>query len=190
MLPPEVEERVQLDGALRAPEVRPREKRETEIDRRGIQRIYGLVQLHPEALARIQPAGLADQDPGEVGVDAPVALLVRHGQGVARDSRPDAHVVELLRAGTQAGFDVAQALPIAELGESQGEKVVPAGKAAHPGIAPVAAHTLVKLPMRRMGHHLGEERLPLIHGSLRFVKSRQSGTPRGRVQIVSPATSL
>jgi hypothetical protein len=43
--------------------------------------------------------------------------------------------------------------------------------------------------VRCMGHHLREERLPLIHRPLRSVRRRQSGTQRGRVQIVSPATA-
>ncbi len=106
-----------------------------------------------------------DQDLGEIGIDPPIAFLVGHGQGLARDSRPDPHVVELLGASTQTGFDVAQALAIGKLGEGQAQEVVPAGEAAHSGIAPVALHAALKLPVRRMGHHLREERLPwfIVH---------------------------
>ena len=55
-------------------------------------------------------ARLYDQTPGEIGVDPPVAPLVGVGQRRAPHQCAESRVVELGRAGRQAGLDVTQAL--------------------------------------------------------------------------------
>ena len=79
-----------------------------------------------------------DEALGEVGVDAPIALFVGIGQGAARHGAPDAHVVELGALGAQAGFDVAQALSIGELGEGHAAVVLDTPEALDPAVALIA----------------------------------------------------
>jgi hypothetical protein len=81
----QIQECVEFDRRLGALERRPREQRKTEIDGGGVERIDGLVEIDAEAVIDVVAPGGGDQDLGEVGMDAPVALLVGIGQGGARD---------------------------------------------------------------------------------------------------------
>ena len=80
----QVDQGVQLDGPLAAAKTRPREQGQAEIDGRGIEGVDRLLQSDTQGVARVQGACAADEDAGEIGVDAPVAVLVGLGQGVAR----------------------------------------------------------------------------------------------------------
>ena len=51
----------------------------------------------------------------EFCVDAPIPALIGVGQGVARHSATDAHVIELVLMSSQKRFDIAQALAEGEL---------------------------------------------------------------------------
>ncbi len=92
-VPVQVEERVQLDGALRLPEARPGEQRQAEVDRRGVERVCGIPDV--KAGKRVIGVGVPGDVDGmlrEVGVDLPVAGPVGIGEGVAGDPAADAHV--------------------------------------------------------------------------------------------------
>ncbi len=106
----QVDQRVELDGALVATELRPGKQRKTQVDGGGIEGVDGLLQGYVEVFVDIQPSGLADEDGREVGVDAPVASLVGLGQRVAGHGRPEAGMVELVAHRPQTRLDVAQAL--------------------------------------------------------------------------------
>ena len=82
-----IEQGVKFDRRLASAELRPRKKRQAQIDGGGVQRINGVVSgFEPEGFAPfVQRACLLDQSLSEVGVDAPVANLIGVGQGVARD---------------------------------------------------------------------------------------------------------
>ena len=97
----QVKQGVHLHRRLGASEMRPREDREAQVDGGGVERVDGVAEICSEAVIGMQVAGGPDQGLGEVGVDAPVASLVRLGQRGARDRAAEAHVVELsgLRAG-------------------------------------------------------------------------------------------
>jgi hypothetical protein len=122
-IPPQVDERVQFDGALAATESRPREERQAKVDRRGIQRVCGLLELSAEAIGLVQPPRVGDENLSEVGVDAPVAVFVGIGQRAPRDRTAKARVVELLAKGAEAGLDVPQALAIGQLRGCEGFSV-------------------------------------------------------------------
>src|SRR5208282_5128165 len=121
-----------------------------------------LVQFHPERFVLIEGAGLRDEQAGEIGVDAPVALLVGVGQGVARDGTPKAHVIKLWLMRAQAGFDVAQTLAISELGKSQREELIEAGKTLYLVVALVTIHATAKLGQRKQAHQLSKNRSPIV----------------------------
>ena len=164
--PPQVEQRVQLDRPLVRPEAGPREERQAEIDGRRVEGVHRGRQVHPEGLGRVEGFGGADQPLGEVGVDPPVAPLVRIGQGAARDAASDAHVVQLGLHGPQTRLDVAQALAIGELGKGQTEKLVEAREAADLVLALVAGHAATELLQRQEVHDLREDGASGMHGAL------------------------
>ena len=78
-IPAQVDERVQFYGALPATESRPREELQAKVDRCGIQRVRGLLQLNAEPIGLVHPPRVCDQNLSEVGVDAPVAVFVGIG---------------------------------------------------------------------------------------------------------------
>src|SRR5256886_9283141 len=67
----------------------PGEKRQAQIDGRGVQGIHRLGQLHSERLVAVEVASGGNQNLSEIGVDPPVAVLVGVGQ------RSEEHTSEL-----------------------------------------------------------------------------------------------
>jgi len=138
---------VQLDCRLGRAERRPREDRQTQIDGRGIQGVDGVIEFHAEAVLRIELARSADQVLREIGVQPPIAALVGIGQCRTRHRLREAHVIELGCLSTQAGLDVAQTLPIGQLGEGHHAKLLGTRERTHPtiGIVP-RGHAMVGFP--------------------------------------------
>src|SRR5437879_8308122 len=81
---PQIQQCVQFHRALVAAEFSPREKRQAQIDGRGVQGIHRLGQLHSERLVAVEVASGGNQDMSEIGVDPPVAVLVGVGQQIGR----------------------------------------------------------------------------------------------------------
>ena len=63
----------------------------------------------------------------------------------------------------QAGFDVAQTLAISELGKSQGQELIEAGKTLYLVIAMVTIHATAKLDQRKQVHQLSKNRSATVH---------------------------
>jgi len=84
----------------------PRKKRETEIDRGGVQSVGGLIQLHSKGIVDIKTPSAGNKNLGKVCIDAPIPYLVGMSQSIARDFAPDTHVVEFLLGGAKTGLDV------------------------------------------------------------------------------------
>jgi len=94
---------------------------------------------------------------GEVGVDPPVACLVRVRERAPRHPAPQARVVELRLHGPQARLDVAEALPVRQLGEGHTEELVVAGERMDPMLPAVALDTRVEAAPRDGVHELGKD---------------------------------
>jgi hypothetical protein len=174
----EIEEGVELHRALALPERGPGKQREAEVDRRRIEGVDGLVQLDAEGFGRIEAPRLRNQALGEVGSDPPVADLVGMGQGVPRDHAPEAHVVQLGLGHAETGLDVAQALPVRELGEGQAEELVPAGEGLHLVVTVVPRHADAEIVRRHEVYQLGEDRAAGVHGRAPLAQRREYGPQR------------
>ena len=169
---PKIEKRVQLHCRLGRAKRRPREHRQAEIDRRGIERIHGIGELHAEVLADVERTGFDDQPLSQLRIDAPVAGLVGVGQRRACDRRADAHVIELAGLSRQTHLDIAQAFAVCQLCEGHNAKLLGATETARPVIAAVAVHdAMERLPWQEI-HDLREQRLAEIHGDSGVAKSR------------------
>jgi hypothetical protein len=118
---PDVQQRVHLHAGLGPAKAGPREHGQAQIDCRriqGVDRLLPLIQLfEAQGLVDIKAASLHHESLSEVGIDAPVPLLVRVRKRTARDRGAETQVVEPVRHGGEAGFDVPQALPVGELSE-------------------------------------------------------------------------
>ena len=159
----QVDQGVQLDGSLASAKARPREERQTEIDGRGIEGVDRLFQIDAQGVARIEFAGPGNEDGGEVGVDAPVAILIGFGQRVACDLAANADVIQLGLQGVQTDFDVAQAVPVGQLSKGHAQELIEAGELARAIVASVLADAAVEIALRQEGHELGEQKLPGVH---------------------------
>ena len=160
---PQIQQGMQFDGGLRAHEGRPWKDREAEVDGGRIEGVDGLVEIDAEAVLGVEAPGDGDQGLGEVGVDAPVALVVGVGQGVSGDTPANAHVIELGALRPQAGLDVAQALAVGQLGEGHAEILIEAGKALDLVVAAIAFDTTAEAMKRQLIDELCEDELARVH---------------------------
>jgi hypothetical protein len=88
---------------------------------------------------------------------------IRVRQRVAGNAAANTHVIELRTRRTQTSFDVAQALPVGQLGESHAQKLVPAGETLKFVVAIVALHAETKILRGKKVHQLREDRFAGIH---------------------------
>lgn len=160
----QIQKRMEFDRALRLPEVRPGKHGEAQIDRGRIESIDGLVQLYGKPLAAVQPACFRNQGVSQIGVNAPVSLLVGIGDCRTRYLAADTHVVQLLLLGSEARFDVSQTFPVGELRECHAEILIEAGKTLYLEVALVPCHALPKGADRHEVHNLRENEFASIHG--------------------------
>jgi hypothetical protein len=159
----------------KAPELGPREQRQTQIDGGGIERVDGLIEFQTEGVLGVKPPGQADQYVRKIGVDSPVPHLIRVGQRVARDGAANSTVIEFGRRGPQTGFDVAQALSKSQLSKGHREKLFPTRETLDFVVAVVAFYATAKFVTRNKVHHLGKDRLAGIHPRAPFAVVRKYG---------------
>jgi hypothetical protein len=83
-------------------------------------------------------------------------------------------VIQLAAHRTQAGLNIAKALPVSKLSKSHRQKLIPAREALALKVAFVTAYALLKLIPRKVLHELGENSLAKVHPSLSaFAIARQ-----------------
>jgi hypothetical protein len=154
---------VKFDGGLVLPKGGPRKERKAEVNGGGIQRIGGGLEFKMERLIGVKRGGLPNEDLGEIGKDAPVAIFVGTGQSAAGGGLADAGVVEFRTEGRQAGFDVPQAFASSQLGKRQHEELFISGEFADTAVAVVTGDTLVELVFREAVEELGEDGATFVH---------------------------
>ena len=147
---------MEFDGAFVLPKRGPREKRETQVDRGGIQSVSSLGDLQPEVLVHIQLSGHSDQHMSKVGVDAPVPFFVRIGQGTSRNFAPDPCMIKLGLHGPQAYFDVAKTLPIGQLSEGHAKELIETRKGSNVVFASITMNAFAEFPFWKKAHQLGK----------------------------------
>ena len=90
----------------------------------------------------------------EVGIEAPVALLVGVGEGIAGHAAAQSHVIEFILVCAQADLDIAQALAVGELGEGQTEELVETGKGFDVAVALITPDATAEAMHGQVGHEL------------------------------------
>jgi len=140
----EIQEGMQLHGAFVSSELGPGKKRETEIDRGGVQCVSGLIQFDSEGIVGVEATSLANEDLGKVGIDLPISDLVGMSQSVARHISSEAHVIEFPLSRTQTCLDVSETFPIGQLSKGHAEELVPARKVFDLVVAVVSLNAFLK----------------------------------------------
>ena len=171
---PQIEKGMELDGAFAFAEKGPGKKRQTEVDRGGVEGIDGVLEFQTEILVGVKTTGLGDEDLGEIGVNAPIALFVGVSQGVPGDMPTDPHVIEAILHRSQTGLDISETLAVGQLSEGQAEELIETGETFDLVIPAVAADAFSELVKRQKVHDLGEDGRRRVHRSLLFVAGQKS----------------
>src|SRR5665213_1634499 len=125
-----------------------------------------MVQLHTDWIGRMQRPRDADQYLCEVRKDPPVVCIIGIGQRGARHTTVKTHMVELASERSQTGLNVAETVPVGQLGERHRQILIPARETARSRIAAVASHAAAKLTIWQKAQQLGEDCSALIHAPL------------------------
>ena len=159
-----IEQLVELHGTLRRATWCPGKDRETQIDRRGVQRVDRLFQIHAKRLVDVQLPSHGNQSLRKRCVDTPAAHLVRLRESPARNPTAFPHVIELVALRPQAYLDVPKALAVGVLREREAEKLLETREALDLVLAAVRCHAATKRRERQMARQLGENQLARVHG--------------------------
>ena len=154
---------MEFDGGLVLAKRGPRKERETEVNGGGVQRISGGLKFKAKRFIGVKRGGLPDEDLGEIGKDAPVAMFIGIGQRAAGGGLTDTGVIEFWAQGRQAGFDVAQTFAPGQLGKRQHEELFIGGEFADAAVALVTGDTLVELVFGEAVEELGEDGATFVH---------------------------
>ena len=111
----------------------------------------------------IHRAGFADETLSEIRVDAPVSNSVGISQSVARHPVVDSHVLESFGLSVKADFDIAQAFPVGELGESHAAVLFCAEKRFYLVVAFITFYASTERVPWKVAHYLRENQFPRIH---------------------------
>jgi len=114
---------MEFDGPLAASKRGPRKQRKTEIDRRRIEGINGLVELQGKRFMTVEIPGGIDQHSGEVGIDEPVPCFVGMGQRVPCDAAAQTAMVKSFPESAETRFDIPETFSEGDLGERQGDEL-------------------------------------------------------------------
>ena len=161
----QIEQRVHLHGGLCALEVRPREHRQAQVDRRGIECVNRLFEFHIERIVDIQYTSTTNQNLGEVGKDSPIVNLVGVGQGTARNLATNARVIQLRSHRSETRFDIAQTFAKRQLRKCQTQKLIATRKLSLTFVARVTTNTFVEFVPRQELHELSKHQDTLVHKS-------------------------
>lgn len=91
----QIEQRMEFHGSLALAEARLGKQRQAQVDRGGVEDVGGLRQGDPEVVLGVELPSVGNEHLCEVGVDSPIASLVRIREGAAGHRRPDARMIEL-----------------------------------------------------------------------------------------------
>ena len=161
----QVQERVQLYRPFVATKLRPGKQAQAEVDRRTVESVDRLLQIHAERFVGIEFPRPTDQHLSEIGEDVPVVSAVGIGQRAPRDLAAEARMIELGLEGPQTRLDVAQAFAKGQLRERHAEKLVPAREATRTTVSTVPPNARVEVVPRDEVHELSEHefsRVPYV----------------------------
>jgi len=159
----QVDQRMQLHGGLGPAELGPRKQFQAKIDGRRIESKDCLLQIRNGCVLGVQISRLGDQHLGEIGEDSPISLLVRIGQGCARNGSANPKVVELGRNGAKAGLDIAQTLPAGQLGKSHAQELVQVGEGSRGASIRISLSASMEISQGQEVHDLREHQPTCMH---------------------------
>jgi hypothetical protein len=166
----QIEKCMEFDGPFAFAEFGPRKKRETQVDRGGIEGEDRFLELQADIGVVINSPGFGDEDLREIGIDPPIAGFVGVGQVASRDVATDAHVVKAIFHGLKTSFDIAEAFPVSQLGEGQAKELIETREVFDFVIPSVTPDAFTKFVHRQESHDLSKDGRLGVHRSLLGVR--------------------
>jgi len=154
---------------------------EEQFDQTGVDREQLAVQTQFGRLVRVKPTGSAHQHRSHLGEHPRVAVFVRIGQIAALDGAANPRVVEQAPARAKARFDVAQALPIGQLGEDHRREVIVGRQRRRVALHRIPHRAARKLFDFQSVENLGEDRSPVVHRT----RLTRKATPENQIEDTS-----
>ena len=108
---------MEFHSALGAAEASPGKQRQTEIDRRRVERKDGSLEVQSQIRFRIEWPSDLNEALREVGVNSPIAILVGIGECGAFDRGTKTRVVKFSAMRGQTDFDITETFSIGQLCE-------------------------------------------------------------------------
>ena len=115
-----------------------------------------MIQGNAKILVGIKLSRVLNESLGKVGIDAPISVFVGFGQSTARDLAADACMIKFGSQSSQAGFDIAKALSVSELGEGHTEELIVAREFSDSIVALIPLNAFVELVSGHGIQDLGE----------------------------------
>src|ERR1022692_4048557 len=150
----QIKQRVHFDGCFRRTKIGPRKQRQTQIDRRAVERVNSVREIKPYVVIDVNFACSTDQDSGNVRPYAPVSPFVCIGQRRPCNGLTQSHAIQLRWLCAKTCFDIAQALAIHHLRERHDAKLFTATETADANIAAIARDDSIETRTRHEIHNL------------------------------------
>ena len=162
--PAQIQLGMDFDRSLLGAEVRPRIQSEAKINRRGIDRVHGALDLiEVERRVGIKLPRSPNEQHGEVLIDAPVPGGVRVGERAAGDCSSESKVIELVCSRPQAILKVTEALREGQLREGEPQQLIPTGQLGGLIVTSILINYTVKIALRKKVDDLAEDIASCIH---------------------------
>ena len=179
----EIDDGVGLYGSLGRAKVRPRKQCETEVDRRGVHCIEGLLEPQADVFALIQFHCRRDQAMAESLEQSPVSTLVGIRQGRTRYLAANTDVVELGTLRVEAGHQIAQPFSTGELGIGNAEEMGPGREVPDAVVRRKPIDEVLEMAEGYKLQQLCEDRAATIHDVASFAKETGKDTVKKPLAI-------
>lgn len=167
-----------LDSSLCRTKISPWKQRETQINRRAVQRVNGICEIKTDVVIDVKFACAANQDGGNVRPYAPVSSFVRVGQRRPCNGLAQAHSVKLRWLRPQARLDIALALSIRHLRKRHYAKLFATAKTTDTDVAAMTSDDPVETRPRHEVHDLRKPRPAKVHGSAPPFERNRGNQPK------------
>jgi hypothetical protein len=155
---------VQFYGTFGFAKRRPFEQTQTQADRGGVQSVNRVpkVQTNQVCIA-VKFARSTNQQGCNVAPNAPIARLVRIGQGRSMNAVTKPHCIKFGRIGAQRRFDIAKTFALGQLGKCHHSKLFRTTHSSNASVAFVAVDNATKTGPWHELHHLQKNRFADMH---------------------------
>ena len=175
--PAQIDLSMKLDARLGLTEIGPREKRQRQVDGRGVERVDRVVQIQTKILARIERSGLFYQTLGKILPDSPISCFVGIGESGFCNKFGEPEVIECFGTGVEASSDVAQSISGSHLRENHAGELLSESKMADRDCGLVTLDYAVERLAVDQVENLGENEAAGVHGRKLWKMPSQSSNP-------------